>query len=104
AAAPLPDPDGGQQGDAPRPLQHRLARRLRSPEARLMASFVRAAALAGALPPVGGDWMKRAESIARTVAATLKQKARLEESDWQGMPCVVGSSSHFIGAREAEPA
>lgn len=69
-----------------------------------MPSFVRAAALAGALPPVGGDWMRRAETIARSVAATLQEKAKLEDGDWRAMPCVVGSSSHFIGAREAEPA
>ena len=69
-----------------------------------MPSFVRAAALAGALPPVGGDWMRRAETIARSVAATLKEKAKLDDGEWRGMPCVVGSSSHFIGAREAEPA
>ena len=67
-----------------------------------MASFVRAAALA-ALPPVGEDWMKRAEGIARSVAASLKEKAKLSDAEWQRLPCFVGSSSHFIGAREAEP-
>lgn len=68
-----------------------------------MASFVRAAALAGALPPAGGDWMKRAEAIARGVAASLRSKAGIEARDWQAMPCLVGSSSHFIGAQEAQP-
>ena len=79
----------------------------------LMASFVRAAAVASAsapdvvpdlaLPPAGGDWTKRAEAIARAVAAALKSKAGLPESEWQQLPCLVGSSSHFIGAREAQP-
>lgn len=68
-----------------------------------MASFVRAAALAGALPPVADDWMKRAEAIAAAVAADLKRKAGLPESGWRQLPCLVGSSSHFIGAREARP-
>jgi 3-oxoacyl-[acyl-carrier-protein] synthase-1 len=78
-----------------------------------MASFVRAAAVASAsapevvpdlaLPPDGGDWTKRAETIARAVAAALKSKAGLPESEWRQLPCLVGSSSHFIGAREAQP-
>src|SRR5258705_1209620 len=82
-----------------------------------MASFVRAAAVAGApapgsppeaapdlvLPPVGSDWMARAEMVARAVSAALKSRAGLGEHEWQGMPCLVGSSSHFIGAREAQP-
>jgi 3-oxoacyl-[acyl-carrier-protein] synthase-1 len=68
-----------------------------------MASFVRAAVLASELPPVGNGWMKRAEGIATTVAASLKSKAGLPEEEWQRLPCLVGSSSHFIGAREADP-
>ncbi|HUQ26450.1 MAG TPA: beta-ketoacyl synthase N-terminal-like domain-containing protein [Burkholderiales bacterium] len=78
-----------------------------------MASFVRAAAVASALapevvpdlplPPAGGDWMRRAESIARGVAAALQSKAGLPENEWRELPCLVGSSSHFIGAREAQP-
>lgn len=78
-----------------------------------MASFVRAAAVASAsapgvvadlaLPPAGGDWMQRAETIARAVAAALQRKAGLPESEWRQLPCLVGSSSHFIGAREAQP-
>jgi 3-oxoacyl-[acyl-carrier-protein] synthase-1 len=78
-----------------------------------MASFVRAAAVASALapevlpdlplPPAGGDWTRRAENIARAVAAALKGKAGLTEGEWQQLPCLVGSSSHFIGAREAQP-
>lgn len=68
-----------------------------------MASFVRAAAIAGTLPPVGEDWMKRAEAIAGAVCTELKSKADLAEREWQRLPCLVGSSSHFIGAREAQP-
>lgn len=78
-----------------------------------MASFVRAAAVASApapdvvpdlpLPPTGGDWTRRAETIARAVAAALRSKARLSQAEWERLPCLVGSSSHFIGAREAQP-
>jgi 3-oxoacyl-[acyl-carrier-protein] synthase-1 len=78
-----------------------------------MASFVRAAAVASALapeiapdltlPPIEGDWTKRAEAIARAVSVALKSRAALDESEWPSMPCLVGSSSHFIGAREAQP-
>lgn len=78
-----------------------------------MASFVRAAAVASArapevspdlpLPPREDGWMRRAETIARGVAAALKEKAGLGEREWSSLPCLVGSSSHFIGAREAEP-
>jgi len=82
-----------------------------------MASFVRAAAVASApapdsppeaapdlvLPPVGNDWMARAEAVARAVGAVLKSRAGLDDREWPGMPCLVGSSSHFIGAREAQP-
>lgn len=77
----------------------------------MIASFVRAAAVASALapdsepdlpmPPAGNDWMERAGSIARGVAAVLKGKAGLAEREWQQVPCLVGSSSHFIGASEA---
>jgi 3-oxoacyl-[acyl-carrier-protein] synthase-1 len=68
-----------------------------------MASFVRAAALATALPPVGRDWMGRAEAIADGVAAALRTKAGLPNDEWRDLPCLTGSSSHFIGAREADP-
>jgi 3-oxoacyl-[acyl-carrier-protein] synthase-1 len=68
-----------------------------------MASFVRAAAFAAALPPAGGDWMKRARAIAAGVAASLKSRAGLADEQWRELPCFVGSSSHFIGAREADP-
>lgn len=68
-----------------------------------MASFVRAAAHAAALPPAGRDWTARAEAIAASVAAALKNKTGLAEREWQDLPCLVGSSSHFIGAREADP-
>jgi len=77
-----------------------------------MASFVRATAVASAaapgtmpdlpLPPPGGDWMARADAIAGRVAAALKAKAELGDAEWRRLPCLVGSSSHFIGAREAQ--
>ena len=67
-----------------------------------MASFVRAAALQSAWP-AGLGWMKRAEAIARSVASSLKRKAQLPDAEWRSMPCFVGSSSHFIGAREEQP-
>ena len=67
-----------------------------------MASFVRAAALRSAWP-AGQDWMQRAEAIARAVAASLREKAKLPDTEWRRMPCFVGSSSHFIGAHEAQP-
>ena len=66
-----------------------------------MASFVRAAALQSAWP--SGRWMQRAEAIARSVASLLREKAKLPEAAWRAMPCFVGSSSHFIGAREEQP-
>ena len=75
-----------------------------------MAGFIRAAAVASAgapevvpdvaLPPIGGDWMARAESIARAVGASLRAKAGLDDAAWSRMPCFVGSSSHFVGALE----
>jgi 3-oxoacyl-[acyl-carrier-protein] synthase-1 len=74
-----------------------------------MPVFVRAAAVASgraaevipdvALPPVGGDWLARADAIARTVAARLRAKADFDEK----IPCFVGSSSHFVGALETQP-
>lgn len=67
-----------------------------------MASFVRAAALQSAWPRET-DWMRRAQAIASSVATSLREKARLSESEWRRMPCFVGSSSHFIGAREERP-
>lgn len=67
-----------------------------------MASFVRAAALQSAWP-AGHGWMQRAEAIARAVATALREKAKLPEAEWSAMPCFVGSSSHFIGAREEQP-
>jgi 3-oxoacyl-[acyl-carrier-protein] synthase-1 len=64
-----------------------------------VTSFVRAAALADALP-AGGDWMQRAETIAGAVAVALRAQAGLANGEWRQMPCFVGSSSHFIGAIE----
>jgi 3-oxoacyl-[acyl-carrier-protein] synthase-1 len=62
-----------------------------------MASYVRAAALAAAWPSAPG-WMQRAEAMARSVAASLRQKADVPKD----IPCFVGSSSHFIGAIEGQ--
>ena len=77
-----------------------------------MPAFVRAAAVASAaapevapdvpLPPSGGDWMARAEGIARAVAASLRAKAGLAPDEWARLPCFVGSSSHFLGALEQQ--
>src|SRR5213595_2404235 len=77
-----------------------------------MPVFVRAAAVASgrapdvvpdvALPGVGGDWLARAESIARAVAASLRGRAGLGDDAWQAMPCFAGSSSHLIGAIETQ--
>jgi 3-oxoacyl-[acyl-carrier-protein] synthase-1 len=70
------------------------------------SGFILAAAVASArapevlpdlaLPAIGGDWMQRAESIARAVAAKLRTKADFGDR----IPCFVGSSSHLIGALE----
>jgi 3-oxoacyl-[acyl-carrier-protein] synthase-1 len=79
-----------------------------------MPGFIRAAAVASArapevlpdvaLPAADGDWMQRAESIARAVAASLRQRAGLADDLWSRMPCFVGSSSHLIGAIERQRA
>ncbi len=53
-----------------------------------------------AIPVPGEDWLARAGTIARSVAASLRQKAALSENEWAAMPCLVGSSSHDIGALE----
>jgi 3-oxoacyl-[acyl-carrier-protein] synthase-1 len=63
-----------------------------------MASFVRAAALQSSWP-AEKNWMRRAEAIATSVAESLREKTHLPEN----IPCFVGSSSHFIGAREENP-
>jgi len=63
-----------------------------------MGSFVRAAALQSAWP-ADPDWMRRAEAVATSVAGSLRRQVRLPEN----IPCFVGSSSHFLGAREARP-
>jgi len=77
-----------------------------------MPVFVRAAAVASGsaphvvpdvpLPGLGGEWLARAESIARAVAASLRARAGLGDDAWQRMACFVGSSSHFIGAIEGQ--
>ncbi len=49
------------------------------------------------------DWMTRAERVARPVAQSLRRAAGLGAEAWRRLPCIVGSSSHFIGACESEP-
>ncbi len=55
------------------------------------------------IPMTHGDWTARAERIARAVADSLRRKAALAAAEWERLPCLVGSSSHFIGACENEP-
>jgi len=54
--------------------------------------------------PPPGDWMGRAELLARAVAESLRRKADLPAGEWERLPCIVGSSSHDVGARESEAA
>lgn len=51
-----------------------------------------------AIPIAGDDWMKRAETIARSVAEGLRHEAALAADEWTALPCLVGSSSHSVGA------
>jgi len=51
-----------------------------------------------AIPVAGGDWMKRAEAIARAVAESLRREAALAPSEWAALPCMIGSSSNSVGA------
>jgi len=46
----------------------------------------------------GGAWTERAEGIARAAAASLRREAGLSPEAWEGLPCIVGSSSHSAGA------
>ncbi len=55
------------------------------------------------IPVTHRDWTARAERIARAVADSLRRKAALAAAEWERLPCLVGSSSHFIGACENEP-
>jgi 3-oxoacyl-[acyl-carrier-protein] synthase-1 len=49
--------------------------------------------------PISGDgWMARTETIARTVAASLKREAGLSLDEWAALPCFIGSSSNGVGA------
>ena len=50
------------------------------------------------IPVVADGWMQRAESIARAVGDDLRSRAALDSRDWAAMPCIVGSSSHSVGA------
>lgn len=51
-----------------------------------------------AIPIAGESWWSRAETIARSVAASLRRKAALAPEVWARLPCVVGSSSFCVGA------
>src|SRR5436309_390425 len=51
-----------------------------------------------AIPVSGGDWRKRAELIARSVAEDLRRKAAIAPARWADLPCIVGSSSFSVGA------
>ena len=53
-----------------------------------------------AIPVSGAGWMQRAERIARAVAEDLRRKASLDATQWERLPCIVGSSSQAIGAQE----
>jgi 3-oxoacyl-[acyl-carrier-protein] synthase I len=53
-----------------------------------------------AIPLPHSDWMERAGLVARAVAQGLRRKAALPADEWERLPCIVGSSSHDIGARE----
>jgi 3-oxoacyl-[acyl-carrier-protein] synthase-1 len=53
-----------------------------------------------AIPLADADWMRRAEIIARSAAESLRRAAALAPHDWAGLPCIVGSSSHSVGASE----
>jgi len=50
------------------------------------------------IPVAGDDWMKRAEAIARAVAESLRREAALAPGEWAALPCIIGSSSHSVGA------
>lgn len=50
------------------------------------------------IPVGGGDWMKRAETIACAVAESLRVDAGLAPAQWTALPCIVGSSSYSVGA------
>ena len=55
-----------------------------------------------AIPLEDADWRRRAQSIARAVAAALRRSAGLPAELWAGLPCLVGSSSFSIGAAEGD--
>jgi 3-oxoacyl-[acyl-carrier-protein] synthase I len=51
-----------------------------------------------AIPAAGGDWWSRTETIARSVAESLRRESALAPEDWARLPCIVGSSSFSVGA------
>jgi 3-oxoacyl-[acyl-carrier-protein] synthase-1 len=50
------------------------------------------------IPAAEGDWGRRTEAIARSVAGDLRRKAALAPAQWAALPCIVGSSSFSVGA------
>jgi 3-oxoacyl-[acyl-carrier-protein] synthase-1 len=50
------------------------------------------------IPLPANGWMARAETIARTVAASLKREAALAPDEWAALPFFIGSSSNGVGA------
>ena len=57
-----------------------------------------------AIPLEEDDWQRRAQGVARAVAADLRRRAGLPAERWAGLPCLVGSSSFSIGAAEGDDA
>jgi 3-oxoacyl-[acyl-carrier-protein] synthase-1 len=55
-----------------------------------------------AIPVEDGEWRRRAQTIARSVAADLWRSAGLPADRRTGLACLVGSSSFSIGASEDE--
>lgn len=55
-----------------------------------------------AIPVEDSEWRRRAQTIARSVAADLRRSAGLPADRWSGLACLVGSSSFSIGASEGE--
>lgn len=55
-----------------------------------------------AIPVEDGDWRRRAQTIARAVAADLRRNSGLPVERWAGLPCLLGSSSFSIGASEGD--
>lgn len=81
-----------------------LGSELGAASGRLLGAAVAPRTLMGwpyrAIPVEDGDWRRRAQTIARSVAADLRGSAGLPADRWAGLPCLVGSSSFSVGASE----